>query len=171
MDVLYADRSIVRGTATGGSTTTVVDSSAALSGATVDHFDYAFIKITTTTDGLAPQGEVRAISEGGYTVASGTWTVSAAFTVAVASGDTYEIHYGPHPATLDRLINKYGRNFHYKSLWPLSLHVLGSDDTDMEASGTSEFTAFTWRAIEKGCRPSLPSVAYAVSTCRQLVIT
>lgn len=147
LDVLYADRSIVRGTATGGSTSTVVDSSAALPGATTDHFDYAFIKITTTTDGNAPQGEVRAISEGGYTVASGTLTTSAVFTAAVASGDTYEIHYGPHPNWLDRLINKYARNFHFKTLWPLTLHIVndattpGQDDNNMEDSGTTAWTA------------------------------
>lgn len=132
MDALYADRSIVRGTCTGGAAGNFVDSSAALPGATADHFDYAFVKITSTTDNLAPQGEIRAISAGGYTAASGTFAVSNNFTAAPESGDTYEIHYGGHPNWLDRLLNKYARNFHYKTTWPLSLHIFTNDDNDME---------------------------------------
>jgi len=142
IDALYADRGIVRGTATSGSATAVTDTSAALPGSTVDHFDYAFIKITTTTDGLAPQGEVRAVSEGGWTN-TGSWDVLTDFSAAVDTSDTYEIHFGPHPVWLDRLINKYARNFHYKTLWPLSLHIVLVDDNDFESASNGWITPVT----------------------------
>src|SRR3990167_7699393 len=124
-------------TATGGSTTTLVDSAYALPGATTDHFDFKIIKIATDAGGAgaAPEGNVRYISEGGYTAASGTFTVSAVWSgsSSVASGDTYEIH-EIHPAEIDRIIKRKVRNLYMPSLWPLSMLVVQNDANDMEVS-------------------------------------
>src|SRR3990167_11236788 len=87
----YAGRhSPIIGTATGGAVGTVIDSAYALPAATADHFDMKCIKIATDAGGAgaAPEGEVRYISEGGYTAASGTFATEVDFTAAVASGDT-----------------------------------------------------------------------------------
>src|SRR3990167_5860110 len=67
-------------TATGGAVGTVVDSAYAIPGATTDHFDWKIIKIATDAGGAgaAPEGEVRYISEGGYTAATGTFATEVA---------------------------------------------------------------------------------------------
>lgn len=134
MDKLDAGQFPIRGTATGGSTTTVVDSGASLSGATADSFDHYWVKISTTTDGLAPQGEIRQISEGGYS--AGTFTVPTAFSAAVQSGDTYEIHRGFHPSEMDNALNMMSRNLWVPYEFPLSAHILANDDNDMESTAT-----------------------------------
>ena len=139
-------------TATGGSTTTVVDSSAGLSGATADAFDHYWIKIVTTTDNLAPQGEIRQISEGGYTAASGTFTVSVAFTVAPASGDTYEIHRDFHPNEVDSMANERLRNLWVPAFYPLSVHVPANDDNDMEYTDATPY-AGTNATLAKATTP------------------
>src|SRR3990172_12043599 len=68
-------------TADSGSATTIVDAAAALPGATVDLLNYCWVKVVRDAGaaGAAPQTDVRAVSEGGYVAASGTITVSAAF--------------------------------------------------------------------------------------------
>ena len=78
------------GTATGGSTSTFVDTSR------LEKDDYfqnttppSRIRIRTTTDGAAPQGEERELTDW----VNSTWTGSVlpTFTVAPAAGDTYAI--------------------------------------------------------------------------------
>ncbi len=135
-DKLYAGRRPIRGTATGGSTSTVVDSGHALSGATADRFDHHWIKIATSTDGAAPQPQVRQISEGGYTAASGTFTVPSVFTAAVAAGDTYEIHELFHPDEIDTIANDFLRQLWVPTHFPLSAQLLVNDDNDMESTAT-----------------------------------
>lgn len=138
MDIIYAGRWPLRGTATGGSTTTVVDTAVPLPGSTADHFDYYWVKIVKDAGGAgaAPQGEIRAVSEGGW-ANTGTFTVSSAFTAAVAASDTYEVH-PPffHPSELDNIIFRKIRNFHAPTLFPLTIDLLGEDDNDMEYTGT-----------------------------------
>jgi len=75
------------GTATGGSTTTVIDSSL---GGKQDDWKNAVVMIDYDAGalGAAPQGEYQLCS--GYAAATGTLT-TAAFTVAVASGDLYSV--------------------------------------------------------------------------------
>src|SRR3990167_10530010 len=91
----YAGRfAPIRSTATGGAVGSVVDSAYAIPGATTDHFDMRIIKIATDAGGAgaAPEGEVRYLSEAGFTAATGTFATEVDFTAAVASGDTYEVH-------------------------------------------------------------------------------
>lgn len=77
-----------RATATGGSTTTIVDS------AVYEPDDYwtgHYVYIVTDAGGAgaAPEGEERPVTD--YVLSSGTLTVGAAFSAAVASGDVYEL--------------------------------------------------------------------------------
>ena len=80
-------------TATGGSTTTVVDTE--LDNLTEDNGGIqGWVYIDDTTDDAAPEGELRRILSGasGYTKSTTTITVGFAFTAGVASGDTYVLH-------------------------------------------------------------------------------
>jgi len=153
VDEYYGPRAaLLRGTVDSGDTDTVVDAALALAGATADHYDYGYIKITSTTDGLAPQGEVRAIDEGGLTAATGSFE-TVAFTAAVGAGDTMEVHPEFHPDSLDRIANKLLRSLHMPSFFPLTLDLQGSDDNDMEASGVTGWTGGT-------ATPTKSTVAY-----------
>src|SRR3990167_8880391 len=132
----YAGRhSPIISTATGGAVNSVIDSAYAIPGATTDHFDFKIIKIATDAGGAgaAPEGEVRYISEGGYTAATGTFATEVDFTAAVASGDTYEIH-EIHPNEIDNIIKQKVRNLYMPTLWPLSMLIVQNDANDMEPS-------------------------------------
>ena len=76
------------GTVDSGSTTTLVDD--ALTQAD-DYWNDYTVKIVTTTDSLAPQGETATVTD----FVAGTDTLSfAALTAAVGAGDTYKLYYG-----------------------------------------------------------------------------
>ena len=142
MDIIYAGLYPTRGTVVTGSTTTIVDAGIALPGASADRFDYHWVKIVKDAGGAsaAPEAQIRAVSEAGYAASTGTLTVSAAFTVATAVGDTYEIH-PPHlhPSELDDILFKKLRNFHAPAIFPLSLHLLANNDNDMEYSDATSW--------------------------------
>src|SRR3990167_5914970 len=138
----YAGRhSPIIGTATGGAVGTVVDSAYAIPGATTDHFDMRIIKIATDAGGAgaAPEGEVRYLSEGGFTAATGTFATEVNFTAAVASGDTYEVH-EIHPNEIDNIIKGKVRNIHAPTFFPLSLHIMAGDDNDMESAPATNYS-------------------------------
>ena len=86
------------GTATGGSTTTLIDTAGLQRYTETDALVGAFLYIDDTTDDLAPEGEWRRIEA--YNSSTNTITVDRAFTAAVGSGDTYEIYLAP--LTLDQ---------------------------------------------------------------------
>lgn len=78
----------LEGKVTGGSTTTIVDST--LPGQYDDDaFKGALAFIVTSTDGLAPQNEFSVISA--YVDSTGTFTVDAAYSAAPQAGDYYAI--------------------------------------------------------------------------------
>lgn len=82
---------LIQGTATGGSTTTLIDTNLLDSGEFADdHLNGADIYITDTTDDLAPKGEVRYVTD--FVQSTGVVTVGKAFTVAPAAGDTYDVY-------------------------------------------------------------------------------
>jgi hypothetical protein len=74
--------------ATGGTTTTIVDSKLAGEGSDDDWVEgAAFIVYDAAGASAAPEGELRRISD--YTDSSGTFTVDTAFSAAPAAGDRY----------------------------------------------------------------------------------
>ena len=79
----------LRGTATGGSTTTVVDTAALLA---LDDFwvgHYVYVVEDAGGAGAAPEGEERAVTD--YVQSTATLTIAPAFTAAVGAGDTFEL--------------------------------------------------------------------------------
>jgi len=109
----------ISGTATGGSKTTVVDT-AALTQAD-DYWNGRRVYITSTTDGLAPQGETRKVAD----FANSTWTltVEMAFSTAVAAGDTYQIAIWPdsvYNALISAAIAAYSKYRPYRSTGSLA---------------------------------------------------
>lgn len=88
LENVMEENSLYRGTATGGSTTTVVDSSR------FEADDYfantnprSWVRILSTTDGLAPVNEECPVTT--FVRESGTASTGTAFSAAVGSGDTY----------------------------------------------------------------------------------
>ena len=79
---------VLEGKATGGSTTTIIDST--LTGKfDDDSFKEALAFVRVTTDGLAPVDQYSILS--GYVDSTGTFTFSPAVTAAVGAGDYYAI--------------------------------------------------------------------------------
>lgn len=79
----------LRGTATAGSTTTVVDTDNLLA---LDNFwvgHYVYLVEDAGGAGAAPEGEERVVT--GYVRSTATLTIAPAFTAAAAAGDTYEL--------------------------------------------------------------------------------
>lgn len=102
VDAVSHELGMEEGTATGGSTTTLVDTT--LYQTDDDHWNHAWLYIETTTDGLAPQGEERQVSD--FTASTDTLTVPKAFSATVQSGDTYELRKGESRAAIVRAINQ-----------------------------------------------------------------
>jgi hypothetical protein len=118
-------------TATAGGAASVTDSSAALPSATTNHFDNWFIKIATAAG--ASEGDVRAVSAGGFTIATGAFTAASNFSASPAAADIFEI--SPFdPAISDRIIKELVRELYMPTLFPLSLSIFASDNNDGEAS-------------------------------------
>lgn len=90
------------GTATGGTTGTVVDSSRYEADDYFQNID-AWAYIRTTTDGAAPRGEEREISD--WVQNGGTATVLPVFSAAPAAGDTYAFIAGYRWAEIKAAIN------------------------------------------------------------------
>jgi len=81
----------ISGTATGGSKTTVVDTAALTQ--VDDYWNGRKIYITSTTDGLAPQGEGRKVAD--FVNSTKTITLEMALSAAVETGDNYQIAIWP----------------------------------------------------------------------------
>jgi len=110
----------ISGTATGGSKTTVVDT-AALTQAD-DYWNGRRIYITSTTDGLAPQGESRKIAD--FVNSTKTITVEMALSAAAESGDTYQIAIWPdsvYNALIKAALSAYSKYRPYRSTGTLAM--------------------------------------------------
>jgi len=126
------------GTATGGSTTTIVDSK--LGGADDDwNNGAAFVIYDAGGASAAPEGEMKIISD--YTASSGTVTVASAWSgsSSVASGDTYGITTPEYP--LQQVIRAV--NEALRTLGPMPLVDTTTLDT---ATQQTEYTyALAWK--------------------------
>lgn len=78
--------STVTRTATGGSTSTIVDTARTEAD---DYWNNCWAYISDTTDDQAPKGEESLVSD--FAAATDTLTLSPGLTAAVGSGDTYEL--------------------------------------------------------------------------------
>jgi len=126
------------GTATGGSTTTIVDTGRLQSTQyNSDDWVGGWARIAYDSGGAAaaPETEMRPITT--YAPSTGTITVNPAFSAAPASGDTYQLWRNPHPQevldALDAILTK--------ETWLLSTGILTMcPDGDMEQSHTTDWT-------------------------------
>lgn len=78
---------LVEGVATGGSTTTIIDTLERTEAD--DHWNGGTAFIVDTTDDAAPKGQYKPISD--FTASSDTVTLQSALTAAVGSGDRYAL--------------------------------------------------------------------------------
>lgn len=109
----------VEGIATGGSTSTVVDSDL-VGKYDTDAFKDGLVFIHSTTDGLAPVNEFSIATA--YADSTGTFSVSPSLTTAVGAGDYYSIadpQFRKAPAI--RIVNETLRDFGIISLTDTSL--------------------------------------------------
>jgi hypothetical protein len=89
------------GLATGGSTSTLVDT-AGLVGLDNDLFNLGTLWIPKTTDSLAPQGQFKQITD--FVASTKTVTIASVMTATIGSGDTYAINKKRYP--LSKIIQK-----------------------------------------------------------------
>ncbi len=96
---------IKKGTCTGGATGTFVDTSRREKD---DYFQSTSppsrVRIISTTDGLAPKGEEREVSD--WVLSTWTGSVAPDFSVAPAAGDTYRIFTDPSWDDVQEAINR-----------------------------------------------------------------
>jgi hypothetical protein len=97
VDRLYSGYEVVRSTATGGSTSTIVDT--ALISGIFEANDFIGAYVWISGGSGAPDEEFSKIIS--FDRTDGTLTVSPVFTAGVVSTDTYEIHYQLHPARVN----------------------------------------------------------------------
>jgi hypothetical protein len=110
----------ISGTATGGSRTSVVDT-AALTQAD-DYWNGRRVYITSTTDGLAPQGESRKVAD--FVSSTHTITLEMALSAAVEAGDTFQIAVWPdvvYNALISAAIAAYSKHRPYRSTGSLAI--------------------------------------------------
>jgi len=126
------------GTATGGGTTTIVDTTSLKSSQfNADNFSTGWARISYDAGGAAaaPETEIRDISAA-FAPSTGTVTTTA-FSAAVASGDKYELWGFVHPQTVLDTIDQVLTQDCYIPDWTLLTEV---PDGDMEQSGTTDWT-------------------------------
>ena len=128
------------GTATGGTTTTLIDTSGLLRYTETDALKGAFLYINDTTDDLAPEGESRRIQS--YNASTQTITVDRAFTATVGSGDTYEVYLSP--LTLDQWDQCV--NDAIKGAWP-ELFTPSTEDVSPTGALTYNLSAAADRVL------------------------
>ena len=118
------------GTATSGSTTTIVDTSnlPALAANDALNNGYAYVKTDAAGAHAAPEGQTRLITD--FVQSTGTVTVGIAFSAAVGVGDTYVVCAGVPKATLADAAAQALRD-----AWP-SFHQKYIDDTTVIAADT-----------------------------------
>lgn len=132
---------VVTGTASGGSTTTIVDDASAAGNSPLSsadnpqRFNGHWSYIASGSSGSAPDFEERRISS--YTPSTWTLTVADAFSAALAASDTYELHALCSRADKVLALNRaLTQRCWYRGLTPLTLIT----DGDFETSGTTSFT-------------------------------
>jgi hypothetical protein len=121
--------------ATGGSTTTIVDTTQ--TDGDDDAWKDGAAFIVNTTDGLTPIGQFQRVSA--FVAATGTLTVDTAFSTAIAAGDTYGLVGSYYP--LRQMIKSV--NDALRSLGDVDLTDTTTLDT---ADSTTEYAAsVTWK--------------------------
>lgn len=101
-----------------------------------DDLEKCWIRVETSTDGNAPQGEIRAVSE--FNPELGLVKVSPAFSAALTAGDTYQFFRWPHP---QKIVDHIDTILTQECWLPTFGICTEFPDGDMELAGANDFTA------------------------------
>lgn len=107
----------------------------------------AWLRISSTTDGLAPVGQIRTVT--GYQPDLGILQVNPNFTVAPAAGDEYEL-WRVDPSTTIDLLDECLTDLLYMPCWTVLSEV---PDYDMEQSGTTEWASSNATLAKSSAEP------------------
>ncbi len=146
------------GTATGGTSSTIVDTTRLKSAQYADdahNGKWARISYDAGGAGAAPEGEISPITD--YVASTGTLTVNPAFSVAVASGDVYQIWSNPHPQDVMDHLDNILKNEVYLPAEGLCTEI---PDGDMEQAGTSDWTAVNANLAKSTSEPAMDGVRW-----------
>ena len=127
------------GTATGGSTSTIVDTTRLKSTQyTDDEWVGGWARISKDAGGAAaaPEGEISPVTT--YAPSSGTVTFNPVMSAVVASGDEYELWKYPDPVVIKDLLDQVLKQDIYLPYWSVLSEV---PDFDMEQNHTTDWTA------------------------------
>lgn len=91
---------VTTGTATGGSTSTLIDTARTEAD---DYWNEYWLLVTGTTDEAAPEAEESRVSD--YSASTTTLTVAPGLTAAIGAGDTYELRRFIPASSIHRFIN------------------------------------------------------------------
>jgi hypothetical protein len=116
----------VAGTASGGSTTTLVATRLKYNSADANALDRKFVY-------NEEQAETGQVNEGGWAGSTGTVTFSPTATTGFSNAELFQILDDP-PEVLQDAINRILDNLPRKVFFPLSIHIVQNDCNDMEAS-------------------------------------
>ena len=130
--------SYASGTATGGTTSTVViNNDAEFIGDTntpsPDLYEASWVLPTSGNNA----GVVRRVKDDGFAPNTGTLTVVPVWSNAMANTNTFEVHGTLHPDRIKEAINRALRKMHFLHTFALTLVT----DGDMETSGVGSWTA------------------------------
>lgn len=125
-------------TTSDGTTTTIIDDTL-FPGSIGAEFSGAWVYMASIPTDSTPIGEIARIYSVDFNAGQSTSTLifSPALTILTKSTAEYEIHYKYHPTTIHTRIDAVLGNFQAPILIPLTLIT----DGDMEATGTSDWTA------------------------------
>ena len=139
-------------TATGATAAQLIDTTRLLSSAYQSESVRGWVRIATTVDHAAPEGEIRAINLAGYDPSQGFLDVVPSFSAVVDSGDTYEIHYIIHPQDILDHIDTIATQDFYLPTWSVLSEV---DDFDMEQSATTAWTGVNATMAKRTTEPAM----------------
>ena len=124
---------LISGTATGGSTSTIIDINRLAEYDELGAFRRTLAYIRTDAGGAsaAPEGEARFVTA--YSGQNKQLTVAPVFSAAVAAGDTYEVYLAPFEiATWNQAVN-----LAIREAWP---QVYGREISDVTATGSDSYS-------------------------------
>lgn len=160
--VLREGRLGITGTATGGSTTTIVDTTRLQSNRYTDKdWEDAWARISKDAggSGAAPQGDIRPAST--YAPSTGTVTITPAFSSSssVASGDLYELWRYPHPQEVLDILDTVLTQETFRPEWCF-LSALPDFDFEAAAIATNWGTASGASAALRTTEPLIHGKQY-----------
>jgi hypothetical protein len=141
------------GTATGGSTSTLIDTTLLQSTEYPENYrkgEWLRISFDAGAAGAAPQGEIRSVTKD--EPEQGKLTVGTPFSAAPASGDKYQTFRQLHPQRLLDFIDQILTNDLWLPAWQLLTEV---PDGDMEQSNTTDWVGTNATVTKATAEPAL----------------